>query len=286
MDEPGEVARPTVPPAETVVNLIEQKTKLNPGKRAELLARAQILRPLLEDPNKLGLTDSAAENVRQYARLAGEKARRETEASIKDNPIEVVDDILFDLASETSEYRRWELQNTSYQLHEFQRSLQDQVTLYQQQRQLEGESTTFDEALEAKLGNVQSFQIELGHPAQDITEQMLKRLGALAPDQNLQMLKNSSKWQKSDRLGNKHVWTGEGTFVVEGGFLHLGQLKTSVPGLSVGIMERKDYETNYGTKYDLMGVLDREAVRRIVKAPSIPSPFSVASSLQPVSSQA
>lgn len=272
-----------VPTEEKVTRGIEETTQGDPGKRAELLTRAAILHPLLESADRFGMSEEEVSTIRKYARAAGERARSEVEARAEESPIATIDQILLDLRNELGEHRnevREDLFSGSWGLHNFQSRLQEAVNMYQQRRDIEGESVTFDEAFDAvnkdqRGEDRQEYFIGLGRPTLDVLEPMLKKIGVLKPEQTVALLKGSSKWMEHRRealLGDRAESNiVGGTFDSYDGALKY--LDTSIPGLSVGIAETGDFVTNFGRKYGVVARFDRETARQIAKSPQTPSPL-------------
>lgn len=93
-----------------VESLINKRAENNPAKRQELLTRARVLRPLVEDPNKLNLSEQEQQVVRKYARSAGERARMEEQ----DRSLEPIAGLTFNYQGQALPLNRANLDNPLY----------------------------------------------------------------------------------------------------------------------------------------------------------------------------
>lgn len=267
-------------PKEEIDSLTKEKAQGDPGKEAELLTRARILRPLLETSDRLGLTKDQQDAVRSYARAAGERARREIVTLLDQNPVEKLDKILYDVGSQIPEgdFTRSNFSRASWSLKEWAQKKWEAVSVEQQRRELDGEPSSFDKvsedliAREERRRRPDDVSIQLfGGLDPNRTEQLLKRLEVIKPNMTLDTFRSSKYWVSGDNLGQGVV--GGTMDRVSNGW---SSVDTQISGVSVRVVERTS-SIQRGLKpetvFSISLIFTPDATKRVLKAPPTPSLF-------------
>lgn len=271
-------------PSEKVESLIKEKNKGDPAKEAGLLTSARILRPMLEDSSRLGLSEDEQKAVRKYAKSAGEKVSKEIKESASTNPLERVDQIFHDIVGKVHEYNQYgDLQRVtlSLQYKGFRDNIQrilNEVATEQQQRDFDDKPSSFDEVCKdylekdlqinpnSVIGVQGAMLMATLDPAS--AEQVLKGLGVLGSNHSLKNLQASEKWSKYKEPGlyGRIGGTLEYSPIVEASALK--PLDSEVPGVKVVVYERENLHYNIKQQeFEIRLVFSPEVLTEALKSP-------------------
>lgn len=301
MESSMDQLKPSIPSSEKVTNLITEKTKDDPAKRTELLTRAKILRPLLDAPDKLGMTSEEEKAVRKYARAAGEKDGAQVKEKLSQNPTEQIDLILQEVASKINPENA--LAGSFSALEDTSRNIRFDIKEYgaaasiEQQKLIaeKGSAISFEEACES-LDAKRSYERKYPHIISttrfvpEIAGEILQRLGikpeAVTLENFIAGLKNDGRWKtenatSSDIKGSTVITPEDPLRQGVAGFLD-----SNIPGVKVNIValrSHRSWPNIQGDDYRLVLSFDKKTFHEMVKVPEQPSIFDITQTPAPQS---
>lgn len=290
-DTPPEETNPPEPkpsltiPSEKVASLIKKKTEGDPAKEAGLLTSARILRPMLEDSSRLGLSEEEQKAVRKYAKSAGEKVSKEIKESTSKNPVDKIDQILYGIASKLHEGDHAQILFTleSQQFRQILQTMQDEIADEQQQRDFDGKPSSFKLVCEDYLARkrtasnslvgFEGARLSITENSQH-TEQILKDLGILGPNHTLKNLLYSERWFTLQNNMYQDVIGGTSVHkqTVPGSSVPVEGLDSKIPGLKVVVYQRKG-DSGGKYKFDIRLAFSPEVLTEVLRTPLPQSPF-------------
>ncbi len=281
-----------VPSLEEVRGFIEKTAERDPAKRTELLTRAQILHPLLDDPNRLGMTEDHIQTVRNFARIAGEKEGAKVKERLSQSPIEQIDQVLASVEPRLKEIpNMWygvekgivqDLHLTSISLRSHLKSVQENVMVRQQQLLAANPGATMDDAFdsfeEERPNTSHQYGLDRGDKAlqfgsypPEVTGLILQGLGVqpegVAFTNFIEGLKRDGKWQDGNFSDATAATYDKKT-------AKYNKLDSDIPGVTALIYHKKPETLQGGREtYKLDLVFDTKTYRDIIKEPQQPSIF-------------
>ncbi|MFH1833207.1 MAG: hypothetical protein ABH816_03565 [Candidatus Levyibacteriota bacterium] len=256
------------PSLQQVESRINRHTKGDSARRAELRTKAQIIVPTIG----LDIPREQRRVIADVARMAGERARREVEEKLAESPVEVLDNILYEVAEgfpEGDERRRM-LCGKSQNLRKMADDIHEMVEKIQVERELEGKPAGVEDVFQDELKTPGSFQSRdylylLDHTDPSVLEPVLKRIGLLTDRATLPLLINlarrNQKWHHVSESSEQNGWVGD--------------LATNLSGVSATIVEYKPRPQDGIPKvsYALTLRLDKNAVIKVANSPRGESVF-------------